>query len=81
MFNEYCKNGDLESLKIFYQTHPVDIHAHYDIAFRYACENGHKDVAEWLISFDTAESKVDIHVVEDYAFRYACSNGHKDIAK
>ena len=81
MFNNYCKNGDLDSLKTLYSTESVDIHVRYDIAFRYACSYGHKNIAKWLISFDTAESKVDIHVDNDIAFRYACRNGHKDIAK
>jgi hypothetical protein len=31
------------------------------------CENGDLDIAEWLISLDTDDSKVDIHDYTDYA--------------
>ena len=46
--------------------------------FRWACENGHLEVAKWLI--ETFEG-IDIHAVNEYAFRGACENGHLEVER
>jgi predicted Fe-S protein YdhL (DUF1289 family) len=69
----------------------LDIHVNHDWAFRYACFNGHKDVAEWLLTLGGIDisdqgsqstiKSLDIHACDNYAFRVACGNGHKDVVK
>ena len=56
--------------------YPINIHADNDMAFRYACENGHLGMAQWLYSLD---GYIDIHAVNEYAFRMSCQNKHCDI--
>ena len=46
-----------------------------------ACENGHKSIAEWLLSLEETHGKIDIHVDDEKVFRHACSNGHKAVAE
>ena len=56
--------------------------------FHYACQNGHRNVAEWLyeLSKTDGNTKIDIHSKNmhgdnDWLFTHACSNGHKNVAK
>ena len=56
----------------------INISADWEYSFRCACENGHLEVAKWLL-----EVKPDIHISADwdYAFRYACEDGYLEVAK
>jgi hypothetical protein len=45
-FTEACKSGQLEEAKQLVQDHQVDVHANNELAFRYACENRHIDIAK-----------------------------------
>ena len=55
----------------------VDIHVGGEYAFRWACGNGHLDVAQWLVGL----GGVDIHAFDEYAFRRACANGYLECAR
>jgi len=56
----------------------IDISAENDYAFRWACYNGHLEVAQWLLI-----KKQDINISFDnhFAFRNACINGHLEVVK
>jgi len=61
----------------------ADIHAIADKkVFRWACENGHLEVAKWLLQLgNEMSSPIDIHGHDEHAFRWACANGHLEVAK
>ena len=44
----------------------TDVHAHYDLALRWASNNGHKDVVELLLKYGA-----DVHADNDGALRWA----------
>ena len=44
-------------------------------------ENGHLEVAKFLISLENGHGKINIHAENEYAFRWACQNGHLEVAK
>ena len=52
----------------------INISAFNECAFRCACQNGYKGVAEWLLNI---KPSIDISVENEYAFKSACINGHK----
>ena len=83
-FIEFCKNGDLDSIKQLINSHEINIHAKDEEGFRWACENGHKHIVEYLINLYKRDNKyaiVNIHANDEYGFRWACMNGHKHIVK
>ena len=50
-FFRFIESGDLiKEIIPFYQQHKldIDISAENEFAFRYACENGHLEVAQWF---------------------------------
>ena len=50
-FIEFCKNGNLSEAQKTYLNNPyIDISAKNEYAFRWACENGHLKVCQWLQS-------------------------------
>ena len=73
-----CKNGKLMKAQDIYNTYKPNIHADNDKAFRSVCKNGHKEVAQWLMTLD---DKPNIHVFDDQAFRVACLNGNLEVAR
>ena len=56
----------------------INVSAEDNQAFRYACSNGHLEVAKWLL---TVKSDVNISEYNEHAFRSACHSGHQEIAK
>ena len=48
------------------------------MAFRYACEIGHLELAQWLYQI---KPTIDISAKDENAFRYACENGHLELAQ
>ena len=49
-----------------------------DLAFRWACESGHLEVAKWLLS---VKPDINISAQNEEAFSYACKKGHLEFAK
>ena len=47
-------------------------------SFKWACENGHLEVAQWLLSI---KPDIDVSAVSDWAFRWTCENGHLEVAQ
>ena len=61
----------------------VDIHAENERAFRWACKNGHLNVAKWLLALGTMDEQrsINIHADDECAFKWYCENGHLIVAK
>ena len=61
----------------------IDIHADNELAFRWSCQNGHKEMAQWLIQLGESNgySKIDIHADNELAFKLSCESGHKEMAQ
>lgn len=68
---------NLEDAMRIYSRSEIDIHAENELAFRYACNNGHLDIIKWIYSL----SEIDIHADNDHAFECACGNGYLGIAQ
>jgi len=73
--NFLCKN--------ITENNKINIRAEDDFAFRWSCQNGHLEVAKWLIKLSQSEgfNLIDIHVGSEYAFQWSCQNGHLEVAK
>lgn len=58
------------------------IHAFDDMAFRFSCEYGHREIMKLLIIFcNEKHCPINIHVKSEYAFVMSINNGHFDIVK
>lgn len=52
-----------------------------EIPFIASCTNGHRNIAELLLSLENAYGKINIHESNDFAFRQSCAYNHIDIVK
>lgn len=52
-FVQACSNGDYMNARA--SINDVDHHTQDELAFRQACANGHKNIAEWLWGLETLE--------------------------
>ena len=73
--NTICKN--------IIAANKINIHADGEYAFRCSCQNGHVELAKWLINLSRSDgfTLIDIHADVEYAFRWSCENGHLEVAK
>ena len=78
IFIEACMNGFLSYGMFLLKENIIDIHANGERAFQSSCENGHIQIAKWLIHLGESENydKINIHADNEYAFGYSCTNGH-----
>ena len=56
----------------------VNISSCNESAFRWACHNGHLEVAQWLLE---VKPNINISAENEYAFKYACGDGYIEVAK
>ena len=75
LFNYYCRRGYLWIAKLLYFIDPtIDIAKHDANLFKRVCENGHFEVAKWLLS---VEQRINSY----NSFFLACINGHLNVAQ
>jgi ankyrin repeat protein len=78
-FIQLCRIGNLDNIIHFYENNSnINISSDNELAFRVACENGHFEIAKWLLSISP---NIDIHTKDSYAFCYSCESGYLEIAK
>jgi hypothetical protein len=54
----------------------INIHECAEGAFRLSCEDGYKEIVEWLYELGIKEGKpIDIHAYNECAFRLSCEYG------
>jgi hypothetical protein len=70
-------------MDISFSNNSLNIHSRNEFVFRWACADGHLNVAQWLynISYEKANDKINIRINNDFPFRCACNADHKDIAE
>ncbi len=73
-FIDYCRDGDIESIK------KMSLEGrNLNNGFRWACENGHYNVVQYLVELyihDSTYKPINIHFQYELGFRWACYNGH-----
>lgn len=76
---EYFEFGVAEWL---YSIGEIDIHQDYEAVFRYCCECGNLEMAQWLykLSIDN-NNPINIHILNDDAIIRACERNHYEILK
>jgi hypothetical protein len=83
-FYIYCKNGCLEEAKKLLETYPqIDMSYKGWSPFRWACAEGHMEVAQWLLSLhdNVSTRQRIISAYNSYAYIFACEGGHLHIAQ
>ena len=77
----FCKTGNFEKMKqmkeiINDENH--DFGSLHCYAFLCVCEEGHLEVAQWLLK---KQPNIDVSSENNFAFRWSCLNGHLETAK
>ena len=50
LFRNACRRGNMAVCNyLINKFNDIDIHEDDDAAFRYSCENGHLEIAKWLV--------------------------------
>lgn len=80
-FQTACKEGNLYEVKTLLNNYSdIDISKDNEYAFRWACCNGHLDVAQYLWSLWKFPA-INLSAYSDAAFVSSCRNGHLKVAK
>ena len=61
-FNECCKRGDIVKAKHIISQKDANIKWNLNDAFGWSCENGHKEVAEWLYNLSKSDGNTKINI-------------------
>jgi len=81
---EYCKNGCLDEAKALIKEHPnIDRSYKGWSAFRWACKEGHMNVAKWFLELHenpVMQQRI-ISSHNSWAYIFACEGGHLHIAQ
>lgn len=84
IFAEACKYGDIHMINAIIECskNKIDIHKQHEEPFVKACQNGHIELAKWLIEYAMfIDSPINIHSKKEASFRESCKNGHIEVAK
>lgn len=82
LFLKSIKYGDIAICRYLYSNNKYDIHAYYELPFRWACETGRCEIAKWLYNLALAtRSPIDTNTFYYAAFRLAAQNGHFDVVQ
>ncbi len=77
MFIYASSSGHLALVKYLLESsdrsYTIDIHEHYEHAFRMASQNGHIDIIEYLLD---RNNDIDVQALDNYALKGAAGNGH-----
>ena len=81
-FGQACCYGNLNIADLLLRKRDtyqfIDISTDYEYAFRMACENGHLEVAQWLLQ---VKPNIQVDALNEWAFRNACMMRHLKVAK
>lgn len=80
LFNRSCGMGFLEYSKYLVENNDIDIHNNRDCAFGWSCENGHLEMAQWLIHLSrNGHGQINVYYNNNYPMKYSRENGHVEI--
>ena len=82
-FIECCQIGDIDKAKHIISKKDANIKWDLNDAFELSCENGRKEVAEWLYNLSKSDgnTKINIRDRSDFVFKYSCGLGRTEVAK
>lgn len=79
-FVKACCAGQLETAQRIFQNNPThEFYYKFQLGFDKSCENGHLNVAQWLLTLEN--NMIDISIDQNYNFKWACGKGHLDVAQ
>lgn len=72
MFRLACIGGHKLMAKWIWSQYRCDLHATEELIFRFTCQNGQLDVAQWLLKIsEESRSKINIHTLNNWVFRHS----------
>ena len=83
-FIEFCKNGDINSIRTLINAHRINIHMNNEIGFRCACYYGHLHIVEYLTNLYKINPNyniINIHADNESGFGSVCFNWRIDIVE
>ncbi len=80
-FRKSSIHGRLIIIKWLFDNNDIDPTHEDNITFVWACENGHLEIAQWLLSLISFNWNINPCACDNWAFKLACENGHLEIVK